>query len=112
MQSTASCKPLPVISSLSSAPPLHPSFHPHHLTRRAQAQTAPGKDKPAADKEKGPDENQFDEFMGSDAALLAGTAGEYDKDDREADEIYATIDEFMDGRRRVRCHRVWLPFCA
>ena len=39
--------------------------------------------------------------MGSDAALLAGTAGEYDKDDREADDIYATIDEFMDGRRRV-----------
>lgn len=39
--------------------------------------------------------------MGADTALLAGTTGEYDKDDKEADEIWAKVDEFMDDRRRV-----------
>jgi PRP1 splicing factor, N-terminal len=48
------------------------------------------------------DDSKFDEFMGSDTALLAGTTGEYDKDDKEADEIWAHVDDFMDDRRRVR----------
>ena len=48
------------------------------------------------------DETKFDEFMGSDNALLAGTTGEYDKDDKEADDIWAHVDSFMDDRRRVR----------
>ena len=48
------------------------------------------------------DDSKFDEFMGADTALLAGTTGEYDKDDKEADEIWAHVDDFMDDRRRVR----------
>ncbi len=40
--------------------------------------------------------------MGADTALLAGTTGEYDKEDKEADEIWAKVDNFMDDRRRVR----------
>jgi PRP1 splicing factor, N-terminal len=50
------------------------------------------------------DDSKFDEFMGADTALLAGTTGEYDKDDKEADEIWAHVDDFMDDRRRVRSH--------
>lgn len=50
------------------------------------------------------DDSKFDEFMGADTALLAGTTGEYDKDDKEADEIWAHVDDFMDDRRRVRFH--------
>lgn len=50
----------------------------------------------------GEDESKFDEFMGADTALLAGTTGEYDKDDKEADDIWAKVDDFMDDRRRVR----------
>lgn len=48
------------------------------------------------------DDSKFDEFMGADTALLAGTTGEYDKDDKEADEIWAKVDDFMDDRRRDR----------
>jgi len=73
----------------------------------AQAPGAPPKKADKAGDDGGdavPDENKFDEFMGADGALLAGTTGEYDKDDREADEVWAQIDEFMDNRRRV-CHR-------
>lgn len=40
--------------------------------------------------------------MGSDNALLAGTTGEYDRDDKEADDVWESVDTFMDGRRRVR----------
>lgn len=47
------------------------------------------------------DDNKFDEFMGSDSALLAGTTGEYDRDDKEADDVWEAVDTFMDGRRRV-----------
>jgi len=50
--------------------------------------------------EGGDDENKFDEFMGSDAGVFAG--GQYDEDDREADKIWESIDNFMDERRRVR----------
>jgi len=48
------------------------------------------------------DDNKFDEFMGSDSALLAGTTGEYDRDDKEADDVWEAVDTFMDGRRRDR----------
>ena len=70
----------------------------------AQAPGAPPKKTDKAGDDGGdavPDENKFDEFMGADGALLAGTTGEYDKDDREADEVWAQIDAFMDDRRRV-----------
>jgi pre-mRNA-processing factor 6 len=49
--------------------------------------------------EGGDDENKFDEFMGSDAGVFAG--GQYDEDDKEADQIWESIDNFMDERRRV-----------
>lgn len=47
----------------------------------------------------GDEENKFDEFMGSDAGVFAG--GQYDEDDREADQIWESVDNFMDERRRV-----------
>lgn len=47
------------------------------------------------------DDSKFDEFMGSDAGAFA-TFGEYDQDDKEADEIWEKVDEFMDDRRRDR----------
>ena len=46
------------------------------------------------------DDSKFDEFLGNDAGALAGT-GEYDEDDKEADEIWEAVDTFMDERRRV-----------
>jgi len=46
------------------------------------------------------DNNKFDEFMGNDAGAFAG--GVYDQDDREADEIWDAVDQFMDERRRER----------
>jgi pre-mRNA-processing factor 6 len=45
-------------------------------------------------------QQQFDKFMGSDAGAFA--YGDYDEDDKEADEIYAQVEETMDGRRKVR----------
>lgn len=54
--------------------------------------------------EGGDDENKFDEFMGSDAGVFAG--GQYDEDDREADKIWESIDNFMDERRRERRERL------
>ena len=43
---------------------------------------------------------QFDEFNGGDAGIFGGGGGEYDEDDKEADEIWASIDDHMDSRRR------------
>lgn len=48
----------------------------------------------------GADKQEFDEFMGSDAGMFAG--GQYDEDDKEADRVWESIDNFMDERRRVR----------
>lgn len=48
------------------------------------------------------DDSKFDEFMGNDSGMLAGTFGEYDEDDKEADEIWEAVDQHMDLRRRVR----------
>lgn len=42
---------------------------------------------------------QFDEFNGGDAGIFGG-GGEYDEDDKEADEIWESIDNHMDSRRR------------
>lgn len=39
--------------------------------------------------------------MGNDSGMLAGTFGEYDEDDKEADEIWDSVDQHMDLRRRV-----------
>ena len=47
------------------------------------------------------DENQkFDEFEGNDVGLFA--QGEYDEDDKEADDIWDSVDNRMDDRRRER----------
>ena len=46
------------------------------------------------------DDSKFDEFMGNDAGALART-GQYDDDDKEADDIWEAVDTFMDERRRV-----------
>jgi hypothetical protein len=51
--------------------------------------------------EGGDDENKFDEFLGNDAGVFAG--GQYDEDDKEADRIWESVDNFMDERRRVSC---------
>ncbi len=45
------------------------------------------------------DDSKFDEFMGNDAGALANT-GEYDQDDKEADDVWANIDDHMDNRRQ------------
>ncbi|KAK9089353.1 hypothetical protein Scep_028435 [Stephania cephalantha] len=51
--------------------------------------------------EKGYDENQkFDEFEGNDVGLFA--SAEYDEDDREADQVWESIDKRMDSRRKDR----------
>ena len=44
-------------------------------------------------------EGQFDAFQGGDAGIFAN-GGEYDEDDKEADMIWASIDDHMDSRRR------------
>eukprot|EP00854_Cymbomonas_tetramitiformis_P014314 gene14314-16926_t len=46
------------------------------------------------------EKQEFDEFQGNDAGILS--IGEYDEDDREADDIWEKIDDHMDGRRRDR----------
>ena len=38
--------------------------------------------------------------MGADAGMFA--YGDYDEDDKEADEIYAHVEDVMDKRRKVR----------
>lgn len=97
-------KSSPLHCSLPTRDPPPPLQELNHLQATVQAPGAPSKKVDKAGDDGGdavPDENKFDEFMGADGALLAGTTGEYDKDDREADEVWAQIDEFMDNRRRV-----------
>lgn len=52
------------------------------------------------DKKEGdnPERQQFDEFMGADGGMFA--SGAYEEDDREADQVWDAIDDYMDGRRR------------
>ena len=45
-------------------------------------------------------ESKYDEWAGYGGSLFA--YGDYDEEDREADEIYGCIDRHMDGRRRRR----------
>lgn len=45
--------------------------------------------------------------MGSDTGAFA--YGDYDQDDKEADEIYAKVEDTMDERRKARLSRLWLP---
>lgn len=53
------------------------------------------------EKEQKYDEHQtFDEFEGNDVGLFA--SGEYDEDDKEADDVWDSVDERMDGRRKDR----------
>ena len=42
--------------------------------------------------------NEYDEFNGGDAGLFVTATN--DKDDKEADDIYAAVDRYMDSRRR------------
>lgn len=44
-------------------------------------------------------QQEFDHFMGADAGAFA--YGDYDEDDKEADEIYASVEDIMDKRRKV-----------
>jgi len=58
-----------------------------------------------ADKKEGESEGaaevqQFDHFLGNDAGAFV--FGEYDEDDREADQVWDKIDDAMDERRKVR----------
>lgn len=43
---------------------------------------------------------EFDQFLGNDAGVFA--YGDYDEEDKEADEVYAQIEAVMDERRKVR----------
>ena len=61
---------------------------------------APGS-KAGGNEEAALDDTKFDEFMGNDAGVFAAT-GEYDEDDKEADAVWESVDNFMDERRRVR----------
>ncbi len=54
----------------------------------AAAPAAPPKDENKPETNDAEDDSKFDHFMGNDAGALAGTFGEYDQDDREADEVY------------------------
>ncbi|GLC38459.1 hypothetical protein PLESTB_001727900 [Pleodorina starrii] len=60
---------------------------------------APGSKAGGGDEESALDDTKFDEFMGNDAGVFAAT-GEYDEDDKEADAVWETVDNFMDERRR------------
>eukprot|EP00884_Botryococcus_braunii_P009418 jgi/Botrbrau1/18478/Bobra.0072s0060.1 len=60
----------------------------------------PSASKPANDEAADVDDTKFDSFMGNDTGAFA--FGEYDKDDKEADEVWEKIDEYMDSRRRDR----------
>eukprot|EP00891_Asterochloris_glomerata_P002445 jgi/Astpho2/2445/fgenesh1_pg.00044_%23_65_t len=62
----------------------------------------PGAEGAAGAQEQPVDENKFDEFMGNDAGAFASNVMTYDEDDKEADEVWDQIDEYMDGRRRDR----------
>lgn len=53
------------------------------------------------DDDTGMDDSKFDEFMGNDAGVFANM-GEYDEDDKEADAVWESVDNFMDTRRRDR----------
>jgi len=66
------------------------------------ARSAAGADpaRPAPPKEGDYSESQFDEFSGYSENLFAG--GSYDRDDEEADEVYAAIDQRMDSKRKIR----------
>ncbi|GIL57404.1 hypothetical protein Vafri_12583 [Volvox africanus] len=60
---------------------------------------APGSKGGGDNEEAALDDTKFDEFMGNDAGVFAAT-GEYDEDDKEADAVWETVDNFMDERRR------------
>lgn len=56
-----------------------------------------------------PGEQPFDHFLGSDKGAFA--YGEYDQDDKEADAVYAAVEDTMDQRRKVRPHsKLGRPF--
>ena len=61
---------------------------------------APGAGAAPVDDEPDQQPAQFDEFQGGDAGIFAARKGEYDDDDREADAIWASVDDHMDSRRR------------
>ena len=60
--------------------------------RGAPASAQPESDEPER-------QGEFDAFQGGDAGIFA-RGGEYDDEDKEADAIWASIDDHMDSRRR------------
>eukprot|EP00892_Ulva_mutabilis_P011693 jgi/Ulvmu1/8897/UM049_0079.1 len=57
------------------------------------SQSAPKEEDPAAHQE-------FDQFLGNDAGAFA--YGDYDEEDKEADQVYAQIENVMDERRKAQ----------
>lgn len=47
-------------------------------------------------------ESNYDEFSGYSGSLFASAGTPYDEEDAEADQIYESVDEFMDGRHKRR----------
>eukprot|EP00201_Polytomella_parva_P023821 CAMPEP_0175041554 /NCGR_PEP_ID=MMETSP0052_2-20121109/1986_1 /TAXON_ID=51329 ORGANISM="Polytomella parva, Strain SAG 63-3" /NCGR_SAMPLE_ID=MMETSP0052_2 /ASSEMBLY_ACC=CAM_ASM_000194 /LENGTH=748 /DNA_ID=CAMNT_0016304095 /DNA_START=7 /DNA_END=2250 /DNA_ORIENTATION=+ len=64
---------------------------------------APGKTPGKDDDEAAMDDTKFDEFLGNDAGLFA--QGEYDEEDKEADNVWESVDNFMDDRRKEQRER-------
>ena len=47
-------------------------------------------------------ESNYDEFAGYSAPLFSTSGTPYDEDDAEADQVYESVDEFIDGRHKRR----------
>jgi len=47
-------------------------------------------------------ESNYDEFSGYSGSLFTTAGAPYDEEDAEADQIYESVDEFMDGRHKRR----------
>lgn len=56
-------------------------------------------DKQAPKEEDAAAHQEFDQFLGNDAGAFA--YGDYDEEDKEADQVYAQIESVMDERRKV-----------
>lgn len=57
----------------------------------AAAPAAPPKEEKKPETKDAEDDSNFDHFMGNDAGALAAPVGEYDQDDREADEVLSHL---------------------
>lgn len=95
---TKSCCGILRLSGCALASVAGPHGHPPHSGQDPSSQLtegpiqAPKEEDPAAHQE-------FDQFLGNDAGAFA--YGDYDEEDKEADEVYAQIEAVMDERRKV-----------